>query len=82
MNFPPLSVLSRSFCNSVPEAKRALDGNIVVSKGTPSNDILSLTSVTRRAARTSGVVSWRKIISGDFGPSRIWQAWLYGRGYV
>src|SRR5258708_7611434 len=82
MNFPPPSIPSPSFRDSGPEAKRALDSNTRVEKGTPSNAIWSSASVTRRAVRTlasfrraprtSGVASWRKMISGDFGPLRIW----------
>ena len=82
MNFPPPSIPSPPFCDSGPEAKRALDSNVIVAKGMPSNDIWSSASVTRRAARTlassrraartSDVISWRNIISGDFGPLRIW----------
>ena len=55
----------------------------MVAKGTFSKDVGSSASVARKAvrtlassrreARTSGVTSWRKMISGDFGPSRIWQ---------
>ena len=54
----------------------------MVVKGTFSNDVWSSASVARKAERTlassrrevwtSGVTSWRKMISGDFGPSRIW----------
>ena len=53
----------------------------MVAKDTSSNDVWSSASVTRKAvrtlassrreARTKGVTSWRKMISGDFGPSRI-----------
>lgn len=59
-----------------------MDSNVMVAKGTPSNDVWSSASVARKAARTlasprrvartSAVTSWRKMISGDFGPSRIW----------
>jgi hypothetical protein len=54
----------------------------MVAKGTSSNNVWSLASVARKAACTltlsrreawmSGVISWRKMTSGDFGPSRIW----------
>jgi uncharacterized protein YcbX len=70
-----------SFCEFRLEAKRALDSKVMVAKGTFSNDVWSSASVTRKAARTLassrreartlGITSWRKMISGDFGPSRI-----------
>jgi len=54
----------------------------MVAKGTFSNEVWSSASVARKAARTLasprrearalGVTSWSKMISGDFGPSRIW----------
>jgi hypothetical protein len=82
MNFSPLSIPSPSFCEASPEAKGALGSNVMVAKGTPSDNVWSSASVTRKAARTlasarreartSGLTSWGKMISGDFGPSRIW----------
>jgi len=86
VSFPPPSIPSPSFCESRSEARSVLGerNSIMVAKGTSSNDFWSSASVTRKAprtlasarreARTSGVTSWRKIISGDFGPSssRIW----------
>ena len=82
MSFPPPSIPSPSFCESKLEAKRALDSNVMVAKGTFSNDVWSSASVARKAARTLAssrrevrtfdVTSWRKMISGDFGASRIW----------
>lgn len=68
MNFPPPSI-SPSFCESRLEANRVLDNNVMVAKGTFSNDVWSSASVTRKAActlasfkreaRASGVTSWR-----------------------
>jgi uncharacterized protein YcbX len=82
MSFSLSPIPSPSFCESRLEAKRAVDSSVMVAKGTPSNDVWSSASVTRKAARTLGssrreartvgVTSWRKMISGDFSPSRIW----------
>jgi hypothetical protein len=82
MNFFPPSIPLLSFCESRPEAKRSLDNNVMVVKGMSSNDVWSSASVARKAVRTStsprretrtlGVTSWRKMISGGFGPLRIW----------
>jgi hypothetical protein len=82
MKFSPPSIPSHSFCESSPEVKRVLDSNVMVAKGTSLNDVWSSASVTRKAARTLassrreartlGVTSWRKRISGDFDSSRIW----------
>ena len=89
MKFFPPSTPSHSFCESRPEVKRALDSNVMVAKGTSSNDVWSSASVTRKAARTlassrreartSGVTSWRKRISGDFASSRIWLRMSFAR---
>ncbi len=76
MSFSPPEIPSPSFCESRPEAKRALDSNVMAPKGTSSNDVWSSASVARKAARTlassrreartSGVTSWRrKVRSGD-----------------
>ena len=52
MNFSPPSIPSPSFRESRPEAKRTLDSNVMVAKGTSSNDVWSSASVTRKATRT------------------------------
>ena len=87
MNFFPLS-------SSELKANRLLDNNVIFAKGTPSNDVWSSASVTRKDSRTFGlskievrtsdVTSWRKIMSGrlDFSriPSRSRLARATGRG--
>src|SRR5712672_670162 len=81
MNFFPLSTPSSSFCDSKSKEKRLLDSNVMFAKGTPSNDVWSSASVTRKASRTFGVLrievrtsdvtSWRKIMSGRLESLRI-----------
>jgi len=81
INFFPLSTPSSSFCDSRSKAKRFLHSNVMFAKGTPSNDVWSSASVTRKASRTSGlprmevrtsdVTSCRKIMSGRLDSSRI-----------
>ena len=52
-DFPPLSTpTTSSFCDSRLNAKRLLDSNVMFAKGTPSNDVCSPASVTRKDSRT------------------------------
>ena len=81
MNFVPPSTPSPSFWDSMSKAKRVFESNVILAKGTPSNDVRSSVSVTRKASRTFGlsrieertlsVTSWRKTMSGRLNSLRI-----------
>jgi len=62
--------------------KRLLESNVMVANGTPLKDVSSSASVVRKLDRTLGslrrncrtldLTSWRRIMSGNLGPLKMW----------
>jgi hypothetical protein len=88
-NFSSPSTSTPSFCESRLGEMRLLDSNVMVANPLSLNDASSSASVAKKAsrtlelprkeARTSGLTSWRKMMSGFLDSSRIYSRRLCAR---